>query len=75
MMLLTVKAVQARQITEHNNRAWLAHTIAALQRQKRLQRLQSLMMKRRERKHQTVDEQRFMLRAIASTFGGRKRNA
>jgi hypothetical protein len=72
MMLLTAKAAQTRQINEHNGRAWLAHTIAGLSRQKRLQPLNKLLIKKRERKTQTVEQQRFMIRAIASTFGGNK---
>jgi hypothetical protein len=56
---------------EHNGRAWLAHTIEALHRQKRLQRLDTLMVKRRARA-QTWQEQMTVCRMIAAYYGGNR---
>lgn len=53
---------------EHNNRAWLAHTAAALQRAKRLPRLESLLAKRRRRKPQTWQEQLATARMITAAY-------
>lgn len=54
---------------EHNGRAWLAHTIEALHRQKRLQRLETLTVKRRPARAQTWQEQRSIFRMIAARYG------
>jgi len=73
-MCLMFDAVRERREREHNERAWLAWHIAALQRQKKLKPLKDLLIKPRSRKRQTPAEQKAILRAIAATFGGLKRN-
>jgi hypothetical protein len=53
---------------EHNNRAWLAWHIVALDRSKRLPKLQSMMARRQSRSRQSWQEQqRIMGQWIAVT--------
>jgi hypothetical protein len=67
-------AYQAREIRlrrEHNDRAWLAWHIAALQRtQKRLPPITKLMFKEKIIKPQTWQEQRRVVRIMNAMFGG-----
>jgi len=73
-MFLMFEAARERITNEHNNRAWLAWNIVALDRSKRLPNLDKLMIRRRGRTPQTLEEQRAVLRMIASTYGARKLN-
>lgn len=70
MVLHIVLAAQQRMINEHNGRAWLAHTIIALDRQKRLQRLEALQIKRRRMRDQTWQQQMALCRMITAAYGG-----
>jgi hypothetical protein len=63
-------AARHRAENEHNGRAWLAHTIEALRRQKRLQRLDGLMIKRK--RTQSWREQMTICRSIAAYYGGKR---
>jgi hypothetical protein len=70
MVVHIMLAARHRAESEHNGRAWLAHTIEGLRRQKRLQRMDTLMIKRRARP-QTWQEQMTVCRSIAAYYGGR----
>jgi hypothetical protein len=67
-MLALMTAARRRLDHIHNENVWLAWHIAALDRQKRLPRMQSLMNERR-RKPQTWREQMSICRSIAAAFG------
>lgn len=70
MLAHVATAARRRLENEHNGRAWLAHTIEALHRQKRLQRLETLMIKRRSNRKQTWKEQMNICRMITAAYGG-----
>lgn len=55
---------------QHNNRAWLAWNVAALMRAKRMPRLQTLMIKRRDRRKQSWQEQRDIVKILNAAFDG-----
>jgi hypothetical protein len=65
---LVARGRQRMLVDQHNDRAWLALQLVALQRQKRLPKLKTLLMPYTARRHQTRDEQRRMVRLIAETF-------
>jgi hypothetical protein len=74
MVLHIATAARHRLENEHNGRAWLAHTIEALHRQKRLQRLDTLTIKRRRTRDQTWQEQMQLCRMIAAAYGSKPIN-
>jgi hypothetical protein len=73
-MMRIAMAARHRLDNEHNGRAWLAHTIASLHRHKRLQRLDTLVIKRRRKRDQTWQEQMTVCRAIAAVYGSKPVN-
>ncbi len=74
IMVHVATAARRRLESEHNGRAWLAHTIEALSRQKRLQRLDTLLIKRRPARDQTWHEQMMLCQMIASAYGSKPVN-
>jgi hypothetical protein len=68
-MIRIATAARRRLENEHNARAWHAWHVAALQRQKRLPRLDTLMIRRRSERAQTWQEQMQVCRMIASAYG------
>jgi hypothetical protein len=67
-------AARRRLDHEHNGRAWLAHTIEGLHRQKRMPRLETLMVRKRNPRGQTWDQQRAICRSIAAYYGSKPDN-
>ena len=66
-----MEATTRRLEREHNDRAWLAWNSAALQRAKRMPKLQALMIKRRRRRAQSWQEQLAIARMITAAHSGR----
>ena len=65
-----IRACAERSRQDHNDRAWLAHTVAALSRVKRLPKLKTLMIAKRgaRPRPQTADEQKAIARQwVAAT--------
>jgi hypothetical protein len=72
MVMRIAVAARHRLENEHNGRAWLAWHIAVLPKQRRMPRLDSLMIKRRRAQQQTWQEQMTIFRMIAAAHGGNR---
>jgi hypothetical protein len=67
-------ATRQRLINEHNERAWHAWHVAALPMQKRLPRLDTLLITRRSNATQSWRDQMMICRAIAAAHGSKRKN-
>jgi hypothetical protein len=65
-------ATGRRLAREHNERAWIAWNIAALQRCKRLPPLKSLTIRTKQPRRQTWQEQLHVARMITAAFSGKR---
>lgn len=59
-----------RREREHNERAWLAWHIVALDRTKKLPKLETLLISGKQARPQTPEEHELALKAIFLAFGG-----
>jgi hypothetical protein len=57
-------------VDQHNELAWLALQLAALQREKKLPKMERLLVPYERRARQTREQQKRMVRMIAETFKG-----
>lgn len=55
---------------EHNERAWMAHTIAALQRPKKMPPLRKLLVRERNRKPQSWQDMQAIAKQWTMALGG-----
>jgi len=65
-----MKARQRQLRDEHNARAWIAWTTAALTRAKKMPKLERLMVKDHSRRRQTAAEQYEIVKAWNAALGG-----
>jgi hypothetical protein len=62
---------RASQLTrEHNERAWFAHTIASLERSKRIPALKTLLLDERDRKPQSWQDMKAVAKQWTVVLGG-----
>jgi len=64
------KAEARRQTREHNERAWAVWHIAALQRTKKLPKLDKLMRRESRRRPQTANEMLAVVTMLNAAYGG-----